>query len=193
VTTTPNNPSARSIKHGPWLWTSKAAQERALAAAGPTGLAILTGLCRLESDAPADAKHGFFASATNIAHESGIGVRSVQRHLRALADAGLFSMQPGRKSQATGAYEANKFCLLNVGPALRQVGGRRAATESRVNGGHKRNSPSESKKKDRFAGSEAEASPASGNEKSPATANPLGWPSKSTQHPEQKTTNQPAA
>lgn len=74
-------------------------------------------------------------------------------------------MQPGRKSQATGAYEANKFCLLNVGPALRQIGGRRTATKSRVIGGHEINSPSESREKDRSAGSEAEAPPASGPEK----------------------------
>lgn len=172
MTPAPNNPSGRSIKHGDWLWISKAAQQRAIQAAGPTGLAILTGLCRLESDAPADAKHGFFASAVNIAHESGIGVRSVQRHLRPLADAGLFSMQPGRKSQATGAYEANKFCLLNIGPALRQVGGAPTATESRVNGGHKRNSPKESKKKeDRSAGVGADAPPASGSEEIPSRQN----------------------
>lgn len=160
-------PSGRSIKHGPWLWISKAAQERALHAAGPTGLAILVGLCRLESDAPKDAKQGFFASAPNIARASGVGGRSVERHLRALAAAGLFTMEPGRKSETTGAYEANKYCLLNVGPALRQIGGRRTATESRVNGGHKR-SPKESRKKEaRFAGSEADASPASGPEKNP--------------------------
>lgn len=144
---------------------SKAAQERALHAAGPTGLAIMMGLCRLESDAPKDAKQGFFASAINIARESGVGSRSVERHLPALAKAGLFTMQAGGKSKTTGAYEANKFCLLNVGPAVRQVGGAPSATESRFNGGHKRNSPSESKKKDRLAGSEADASPASGTEK----------------------------
>ena len=173
MTTAPNNPSARSIKHGPWLWISKAAQERAIHAAGPTGLAILAGLCRLESDAPADAKHGFFASATNIAHESGIGVRSVQRHLRALADAGLFSMQPGRKSQATGAYDANKFCLLNVGPALRQIGGAPSATESRVNGGHKRYSArrAERKSADPAKGGGAEATRHGAEERE--TAN--GW------------------
>jgi hypothetical protein len=171
VTSTPNNPSWRSVKHGPWLWISKAAQERAIKAAGPTGLAILAGLCRLESDAPADAKHGFFASAVNIAHESGIGVRSVQRHLRELADAGLFSMVPGRKSKATGAYEANKFCLLNVGPTLRQFGGAPTATKARDNGGHKRNSPKESKKKDRSAGVGADAPPASGSEEIPTTQN----------------------
>jgi hypothetical protein len=159
-------PSARSIKHGPWLWISKAAQERALAAAGPTGLAILTGLCRLESDAPADAKNGFFASANNIARASGVGSRSVERHLPALADAGLFSMVPGRKSKTTGAYEANKFCLLNVGPAVRQFGGAPSATESGFNGGHKRNSPKESKKKEgRSAGVGADAPPASAPEK----------------------------
>jgi hypothetical protein len=138
VTPAPNNPGWRSLKHGPWLWISKAAQERALAAAGPTGLAILTGLCRLESDTPADAKNGFFASAINIARESGVGARSVERHLPALAEAGLFSMVPGRKCKTTGAYEANKFCLLNVGPAVRQFGGAPSATESGFSGGHKR-------------------------------------------------------
>lgn len=81
-------------------------------------------------------------------------------------------MQPGRKSQATGAYEANKFCLLNVGPALRQFGGAPSATESRVNGGHKRSSPSESRKKeDRSAGVGADAQPASGSEEIPTSQN----------------------
>jgi hypothetical protein len=168
VNPTPSTPAGRNIKHGPWLWISKAAQERALHAAGPTGLAILVGLCRLESDAPKDAKQGFFASAPNIARASGVGGRSVERHLRALAAAGLFTMEPGRKSETTGAYEANKYCLLNVGPALRQIGGAPPATESRVNGGHK-SSPKESRKKDRSAGVGADAPPASGSEEIPTT------------------------
>lgn len=158
---------ARSIKHGPWLWVSKAAQERAIAAAGSAGIAILAGLARLESDAPANSKNGFFASANNIARASGIGVRSVQRHLRTLADAGLFVMEPGRKSPATGAYEANKFCLLNIGPAVRQFGGAPSAIESRVNGGQERNPPSEDrkiKKSPRSAGRTADAAPAGGVE-----------------------------
>jgi hypothetical protein len=77
-------------------------------------------------------------------------------------------MEPGRKSETTGAYEANKYCLLNVGPALRQIGGAPPATESRVNGGHK-SSPKESRKKDRSAGVGADAPPASGSEEIPTT------------------------
>ena len=143
----------RSISHSPWLWMSKSARERAISAAGPSGVAIYLGLCSLESDAPKIAKDGFYASAANIARASGIGVRSVQRHLRALADAGLFKMTAGSKSRTSGAYEANRFRLLNIGPAVRQFGGAPTATESRVNGGQERSSPKESnKKEDRPAG-----------------------------------------
>lgn len=128
----------RYMDYSPWLWTSKAAQERAIAAAGPTGLAILCGLARLESDAPIAVKNGFYASAVNIAAASGVGARSVQRYLPLLAQAGLFVMEPGRKSKTTGAFEANQFRLLNVGPADRQFGGAPTATESCASGRHKR-------------------------------------------------------
>lgn len=74
-------------------------------------------------------------------------------------------MEPGRKSKTTGAYEANKFCLLNIGSAVRQFGGAPSATESGFNGGHKRNSPKESKKKARPAGRSAAAAPAGSQEK----------------------------
>lgn len=156
----------RSMSHSPWLWMSKAARERAISAAGASGVAIYLGLCSLESDAPKSAKDGFFASASNIARASGIGVRSVQRHLRALADAGLFTMTAGGKSTTSGAYEANRFRLLNVGPAVRQFGGVRTATESRDNGGQEISSPTESnKKKARPAGRSAIAAPAGGQGK----------------------------
>jgi hypothetical protein len=125
------------MNHSPWLWISKAAQDRAIAAAGPTGLAILAGLARLESNSKIAVKDGFYASAVNIAGASGVGARSVQRYLPLLAQAGLFVMKPGR-TKATGAFKANQFRLLNVGPADRQIGGSPTATESGFNGGHKR-------------------------------------------------------
>ena len=129
----------RSMSHSPWLWMSKAAQDRALSAAGSTGLCIYAALCRLESDAPAKAKDAFHASARNIARASGAGTRTVERYLPDLAKAGLIAIRSGRKSAATGANEANQYRLLDIGhPSATTAGA--SAIESRVNGGQKRNS-----------------------------------------------------
>ena len=129
----------RTMTHSPFLWMSKAAQDRALNAAGSTGLAIYTGFCRLESDAPAKVKDSFHASAANISRASGVGIRTVERHLAIMAQAGLIAMRSGRKSASNGANEANQYRLLNVGnPSVTMAGA--SAIESGFNGGQKRNS-----------------------------------------------------
>ena len=142
----------RSMSHSPWLWISKSAQDRALSAAGSTGLAIYTALCRLESDCPAKAKSAFHASASNIARASGMGVRSVERYLPDLAKAGLVAIRSGRKSAANGANEANQYRLLNIGyPSATMTGA--SVIESCVNGGQKRNS---SRREERISSEEKE-------------------------------------
>lgn len=95
---------------------SKAAIERALQADGYEGVALYIGLCRLESDAPSKSKGCFFASATNIAYASGLGERTVKRHLPILERAGLFSLISGKKKGSKTGHQANQFTLLNVGP-----------------------------------------------------------------------------
>jgi hypothetical protein len=129
----------RTMDHSPFLWMSKAAQDRVLQAAGSTGLAIYAGLCRLESDAPPKAKDAFHASAANISRAAGVGTRTVERHLPLLARAGLIVMRSGRRSAANGANEANTYRLLNIGhPTATATGA--SVFESGFNGGQKRNS-----------------------------------------------------
>jgi hypothetical protein len=137
----------RSIGHSPWLWISKAGLERAASAGGDVAVAIYAALCRLESNAPPEAKAGFFASAQNIATAAGVGVRTAERYLPILAKAGLFTMQSGKRSAAAGKIQANKFCLLNVGPPSATVADGPSANESRVSGGHKRYSARRAERK----------------------------------------------
>jgi DNA-binding IscR family transcriptional regulator len=127
----------RNMNHSPWLWTSKAAQERAIAAAGQTGLAILCGLARLESDAPIANKDAFYASASNIAAASGIGTRTVQRLLPILEKAGILAIESGRGKGESGAHMANRIRLLDVGSPY-AIEPQAYDTESCTSGGHKR-------------------------------------------------------
>jgi len=152
----------RKLDHGPWLWMSKAAMERARSAGGPTALAVYTGICLLESNAPSRVKDCFHASARNLADASGVSTRTVEVYLPLLAKAGLFLLKSGRKAGPSGAHEANQFRLLNIGhPSA--AASEASAFETRVNCGQKRTSPrmgerSSSEEKDN--GSSAAASPA---------------------------------
>jgi hypothetical protein len=71
-------------------------------------------LCRLESDAPDDAKGCFYASANQIARHSGLSLRSVQGLIPALSKSGLASVISGRGSGAKGAHVANRYTLLPI-------------------------------------------------------------------------------
>lgn len=127
----------RDMNHSPWLWTSKAALDRAVCAAGSTGAAVLVGLARLESNAPITNKDAFYASAVNIASASGLGTRTVQRYLPILAQAGILALESGRGRGESGAHMANRIRLLDVGsPSATET--QAYATESCTNGGHKR-------------------------------------------------------
>jgi hypothetical protein len=135
------------MDHGPWFWVSKAALTRAIAAAGPAGATILTGLARLESDAPVDKKPNFFASSRNIAEASGLGTRTVEKYLPLLERAGVIIYETGRGSGEYGAHIANRIRLLDVGPPSASgadapaSGAEASASDSYTKRGHKRNSP----------------------------------------------------
>ena len=153
------NQRHRTLDHSPWCWMSKLGLERAASAGGEAGVAIYAALCKLESNAPPEVKADFFASAQNIATVAGVGVRTVERYLPILAKAGLFTMRSGKRSAAAGKIQANRFTLLNVGLPSATVADGPSATESRVNGGHKRYSArrAERKSADPAKGGGAEA------------------------------------
>jgi len=127
----------RYMDYSPWLWTSKAAQERAIAAAGPTGAALLAGLAKLESDAPKAVKDAFYASARNIAAASGLGTRSVEKYLPVFEKAGLIEFESGRGKGESGAHIANRIRLLNVGLPS-ESDAEASASDSHAKHGHKR-------------------------------------------------------
>jgi hypothetical protein len=102
----------RSMKDGAWAWFGKNAAELALSHGGSIGFAIYAGLCKLESDSP--EKGAFFASACQIARVSGISARSVERHLRILAQAGVIAIESGRHKGPGGAHAANRITMLST-------------------------------------------------------------------------------
>ena len=150
-------------------------------------LMVYNALCHIHSDAPPEEKGCFRAGAARIAKHCGLSRRAIQERLPRLAAEGLIEIKSGRREDRESDHEENRITLKSSASSAlgsaRKVGMRCA---------RKKKDPKGSKKEDRFAGGGASPQPASASQKSPA-ANPCGWPSKSTHHPEQKTTNQPAA
>jgi hypothetical protein len=170
----------------PYTRIFKADHDKALEL-GSTCLMVFLALCRIQSDAPPEKKGLFQAGAARIMRHCGLSRRAVQDGMKRLAAEGLIEIKSGRRKDRKTDHEENQITLK--GSAQDALG---SARDEGIRCARKKKASKEAKKEGRFAGSEAIASPASGNEKSPA-ANPCGWPSKSTHHPEQKTTNQPAA
>jgi len=106
----------RTMNGSPWSWVSKAAQERALEIGGLKLLLVYLALCRLESDAPDEAKGCFHASANQIARHTGLSPRSVQGVLSQLESSGLATVQSGRGSGDKGSHVANRYTLLQIQP-----------------------------------------------------------------------------
>ncbi len=106
----------RSIHGSPWSWISKLAEERALADGGAKLLLVYYALCRLESDAPDEAKGCFYASTNQIARHSGLSPRSVQGVLPQLEISGLATILSGRGAGIRGSHIANRYTLLEITP-----------------------------------------------------------------------------
>jgi hypothetical protein len=106
----------RFINDSPWSWISKPAEERALGDGGSKLLLVYYALCRLESDAPDEAKGCFYASANQIARHSGLSLRSVQAVLPQLETSGLANVLSGRDAGVRGSHIANRYTLLQIAP-----------------------------------------------------------------------------
>ena len=152
----------RKTSDGPYYWINKDAADMARLAGGTTGLAIYQALCHLESNAPQNCKGEFFASRSNIAELSGVGVRTVTRYLPILSKTGLFRMTSGRSLEKNRSHEANRFTLLPYG----RHGHSPMAPESGLQGQQKRTFSHEVRKNGR-AKHEKESGKASGAGASP--------------------------
>jgi DNA-binding transcriptional ArsR family regulator len=148
----------RDTGHGPWLWASKAAIDRAAIidgeGAGP--VAVYIALCYAESDAPPSVKGGFYASAKKLGRYVGLGERTVERSIRKLEQAGLVQIISGRRSEKPN--EANIYRLLNIGERSATLT-ERSVNDSGQCGGHKRNIPKGYKRKAPPSGSCASRTP----------------------------------
>jgi len=153
----------------PYSRLFKAEHDRVIGAGGVNALAVYVALCRIQSDAPPDQKSLFKAGAARIARHSAVSTRSVKRALPILAAEGLIQITSGRRKDRRGDHEENQITLLGNDAATSKGSDRESlgsATESVRDGTRIKKDPKGSKKEGRFAGSEAEASPASGPEKS---------------------------
>jgi len=102
----------RQKKNGSYLWMSRHAIDRATAAGGSMAALVYLGLCYLESRTK--HKEAFFASVQNIAATCKIGTRTVSRFLPILVDAGLVSVQSGRRNAKYSTFEASKYTLVET-------------------------------------------------------------------------------
>ncbi len=127
---------------------------------GATCLLTYLALCRIHSDAPPEEKELFRGGAARIMRHSGLSRRAVQESVKRLAAEGLITIKSGCRKDRKTDHEENQITLK--GSASGALG---SARNEGIRCARKKKDPKGSKKEGRFAGSEADASPASGQEK----------------------------
>lgn len=146
----------------PFVQTFKADWSKALEC-GSVSLLVYLSLCHIRSDAPPEEKDCFKAGNARIRKHCGLSRRAIQDSLPRLAAEGLIEIKSGRREDRKSDHEENRITLKGSAsdalPSAPQVGMRCA---------RKKKDPKGSKKEGRFAGSEADASPASGPQENPS-------------------------
>ena len=126
-------------------------------------LLVYLALCHIRSDAPPEEKDSFKAGAARIARFCGLSRTAIQERLPRLAAEGLIEIKSGRRKDRESDHEENRITLKGSAPdalgSAPQVGMRCARKKKPPKGG---------KKESRSAGSEADASPASGPQENPS-------------------------
>lgn len=126
-------------------------------------LMVYLALCHIHSDAPPEEKGCFRAGAARIAKHCGLSRRAIQERLPRLAAEGLIGIKSGRRKDRESDHEENRITLK--GSASGALG---SARKDGMRCARKKKDPKGSKKEGRFAGSEADASPASGPQENPS-------------------------
>ena len=123
-------------------------------------LLVYLALCHIRSDAPPEEKDSFKAGAARIARFCGLSRSAIQERLPRLAAEGLIEIKSGRRKDRESDHEENRITIK--GSPSHGLGSPQSDAARKA---RKKKDPKGSKKEGRFAGSEADASPASGPEK----------------------------
>ena len=146
----------------PYTRIFKAEHDKALEC-GSVSLLVYFALCRIHSDAPPEEKDSFKAGNARIRKHCGLSRRAIQVSLPRLAAEGLIEIKSGRRKDRESDHEENRITLK--GSASDALG---SAPQVGMRCARKKKDPKGSKKEGRFAGSEADASPASGHQETPS-------------------------
>ena len=112
-----NRYQPRRPDDGPWFWINRDRAQVAVAAGGSQALLVYCGLCLSHSRAAgADT---FKASRSNLAHDTGLSARSIDRALVVLEAAGLVDRRSGRYAGPGGAHVMTTWVLLH--PTKKEV------------------------------------------------------------------------
>ena len=126
-------------------------------------LLVYLALCHIRSDAPPEEKDSFKAGAARIARFCGLSRSAIQERLPRLAAEGLIEIKSGRRKDRESDHEENRITLK--GSPSHGLGSPQSEAARKA---RKKKDPKGSKKEGRFAGSEADASPASGPQENPS-------------------------